>query len=245
MHKLSSIISKPIFSLFEGVLLGTVLDICFINGKFKGFFILSSDEENISFLDKKDVYGIEEVIVVKNIAKLSFAGYESSNVMNKRAITLSGQDLGRINEVFLDDNFNILSVQTDSNLLLPNEKISKVGEDAVVFEFGEKVKISSFKPKGKIFSGEVKDLKVTILEKEKENASKLLVIGENENVEKKHFIPKKIMQNPNFLLGRRAAAMIKAESGEVIIGAGQIITEKTISRAKIHNKIFELSSCAN
>ena len=43
MHKLSSIISKPVFSLFEGLWVGTITDICLNNGKIAGFFVLSSD----------------------------------------------------------------------------------------------------------------------------------------------------------------------------------------------------------
>ena len=71
MHKLSTIISKPVFSLFEGVWVGTVLDICLNNGKIGGFFVLSSDEENALFIKGKDISTIgEDIIVIKNVEKL-------------------------------------------------------------------------------------------------------------------------------------------------------------------------------
>lgn len=244
MHKLSSIISKPVFSLFEGLWVGTISDICLNAGKIKGFFVLSSDEESTSFIAKKDIHKIgDEFVAIRNVDKLSFVNCESLNLINKRAITFDGQDLGKINEVFFDDKLNVLSVETNFGILLPNEKIASVGQDAVVFALDRKVKISTFKPKQKIFSKDVKNLKVSILE---DTRSQLSIIEDtNDNMSKSVYIPKKIMQNPNFLIGRTAINLIKTDSGEVIIKAGEKISERTISKAKIHNKIYELSSCAN
>ena len=50
MQKLSQIISKPVFSLYEGLWLGTIINVCinFSSRKIKGFFVLSSDE-NVFF----------------------------------------------------------------------------------------------------------------------------------------------------------------------------------------------------
>ena len=253
MYKLSSIISKPIFSLFEGMWLGTITDVCLNAGKIKGFFVLHSDEENISFISKKDIYKIGEgAIFVKNVSKLSFAICEKLNLINKKAITIEGVDLGNINEVFFDEKFYVLSVQTNFGVLLPYEKIVNIGEDSVIFSLLEnKIKISSFKPKSNLFKKEVPDIKVSIMEETQPKifTSELISIGEvkSETIlgNKSVTIPKKIMQNPNFLIGRTASNSIRTESGEVIIKEGQTITEKTISRAKIYNKIFELSSCAN
>ena len=246
MHKLSTIISKPVFSLFEGVWVGTVLDICLNNGKIGGFFVLSSDEENALFIKGKDISTIgEDIIVIKNVEKLSFVSCETLNLMNKSAITFSGLNLGTINEVFFDDKLNMISIQTDFGVLLPSEKIANVGEDVVIFSLGEKVKISSFKPRSKKkFSG-AENLTVSILEENSNGVEFSVIEDKNTLINNRLYIPKKIMQNPNFLIGRTVSNFIKNENGEVIIGAGEIITEKTISKAKIYNKFFELFSFAN
>ena len=129
-------------------------------------------------------------------------------------------------------------------MLLSSEKIVSVGQDAVVFSLDKKVKISSFKPKAK-FLNNVESLKVSILN-EKTQSTEFAIIGDGNTVVKENlYIPKKIMQNPNFLIGRTVSDFIKTEKGEVIINRGERITEKTIAKAKIHNKIYELSCCAN
>lgn len=245
MHKLSSIISKPIFSLFEGLWLGTILDVCFKNGKISGFFILSSDEENFGFISKKDIHKIgDDAVVVKNLSKLSTANCERLNLINKKALTLEGEDLGKIVEIFLDNNLNMLSLETSYGIIIPSNKILNVGQDAVIFNLLEnKIKISSFKPKGNLFKNDLGDITVSIMKEE--TGTMLATIGEVEDLKEKPTVPKKIMQNPNFLIGRIVSNTIMSSGGEMIIKEGQRITEKVIAKAKINNKIYELSAFAN
>lgn len=254
MQKLSEIISKPVFSLFEGLWLGTIINvnINISSKKIKGFFMLSSDEEKEYFIKSSDIESAkEDALIIKNVSKLAFVESESVNVLNKRALSICGEDCGIIRELYFDEQYNVLSLETNKGVLLPFEKVVNLGDDVVFFGYDDcKFKKSALRPKNAFSLNKIPDLKVSILNdmaSKSVTGAELKTIGELSSADKDLTltIPKKIKQNPYFLLGRTASSSIKSDSGETIIKEGQKITEKSISKAQLHNLIYELSSCAN
>lgn len=254
MQKLSQIISKPVFSLYEGLWLGTIIDVCinFIGKKIRGFFVLSSDEEKTYFVKTADIENLAEgVVILKNASKLTFLECENLNIFNKRALSIGGEDCGTIIELFFDENYDILSFETNKKFLIPFEKVVNIGDDAVFFGYeNSKFKKASLKPKNAFALGLAPNLPVSIMSNMESNSvtgAELQTIGDM-SAKTKNInltIPKKIKQNPYFLLGRTASNSVKSDSGDIIIKEGQKITEKAISKAQIYNLIYELSSCAN
>lgn len=254
MQKLSQIISKPVFSLYEGLWLGTIINVCinFSSRKIKGFFVLSSDEENSYFVKGADIENIgDDAVILKNASKLAFIDCDSVNILNKRAISVEGEDFGMISELFFDNDYNVLSLETNKKVLIPFKKIVNLGDDAAIIGYeNSKFKKAACKPKSVFAYGQAPEMKVTILNKVASNSvtgAELKTIGEVTNLDSQTelTVPKKIKQNPYFLLGRTASNSVKSDTGDIIVKEGQKITEKSISKAQIYNMIYELSSCAN
>lgn len=252
MQKVSDIIAKPVYSLYEGLWLGTIIDVCIniSNNKIKGLLVLSSDEEQQYFINSSDITSIGgNAIILKNVTKLAQLDCEINNLINKNALSILGEEWGKIVDIYFDDNYKILSVETNKNIVLPFEKIVNLGQDVVFFALDNKFKKWTCKPK-QIFSvSKAQDIKVSILDEMSSTSLtgvELKTIGEvNNQTKSDYLLPKKIKQNPYFLLGRTASTSIKADNGDFIIKEGQKITEKAISKAQIHNLIYALSSCAN
>ena len=245
MYKLSEIISKPVYSLFEGILVGTVVGICLNNKtkKVKAFVVLAIDEEVKSYLPLKDVYSLSEnCFLIRNVTKLKNIAQTQTNLIGKKVISFCGEDFGNIKEVFFDEKFNMLSVETTLNGILNKDVFVSFGTDVSFVSFEKKVLISNFKPRSFIPHENTESIKVSILEEK--NLNKINSIGDNP-IRSYAGVPVKIAKNPSFLLGRKCKSTIVDSKGETIVKAGEVITEKTISKAQINNKIYELSINAN
>ena len=85
MQKVSDIIAKPVYSLYEGLWIGTIIDVCInvYNNKIKGLLVLSSDEEQEYFVTSSDITSIgENAIILKNVTKLAELDCEINNLIN-------------------------------------------------------------------------------------------------------------------------------------------------------------------
>lgn len=238
MLKLSNLISKKVYSLYEGIFVGTIINSKIENYKLKGVYVLSVDEDVTYFINSKDIYRFgEHTANIKNINKLRNESLQETNFIGKEIVSVFGEELGKTVDVFFDEKFNLTAVQTNLNIILPKERIAGIGQDAIFF--GENLKLSRFKPKFSFNLNVKEDYKVSALKTPTNTLSKI------ENSLKAPAIPKKVKQYPNFLIGRTVSSSIKNELGENIIKEGQKITEKVISKAQISNKIYELSKCVN
>lgn len=249
MFKLSMLISKPVYSLYEGLFLGYIYNVCFDkqNKKIAGFVVLSSDEEQKNFVSIKNILKCDcDAVITKNINCLSFENFEECKLINKTIFSIDGENLGEICELFFDENYVITSVETNKKFVCDYKCIVSCGQDAVFFH-NEKIKISNYKPKS-VFDKNLPNISVGILsdiQTTQRSGSKLQFIGAADNNIKTYSLPKKIAQNPNFLIGRVATNSIKGDDGDWIVKEGQRITERSISKAQLSNKIYELSTCAN
>ncbi len=246
MYKLSEIIAKPVYSIFEGVLVGTIVGTVLENKtkKVKAFSVLSIDEETESFLSPRDIFvQSENCLLIRNVTKLKNIALAQTNLIGKKVLSFSGEDFGNIKEVFFDEKFNMLSVETTLNGVLNKDVFVSFGEDATFVSLEKNVLISRFKPRSFISREDIADVKVSILNENNFNEIKIGSIGDN-SLKSYSSVPVKIAKNPSFLLGRKCKSTIVDTKGEVIVREGEVITEKAISKAQINNKIYELSVSA-
>ena len=247
MFKLSKLISKPVFSVYEGLFVGTIINVR-INTKLKtivGVFVLSADEDVVNFVSKNSFYKLgENALLISNTSKLQEKTLEENNLIGKEALTIYGENVGQVSDVIFNEKFKLINVVTSRNVVVPFNNIINIGSDAIFF--GEKaVKISALKPKVKKLNTASLNSVVSITNSVLETGNKFQVLANSQIKGAKFELPVKIVQNPSFLIGRTAKFPIRLEDGEYIIKEGQKISEKTISKAQINNKLYELSSCAN
>ena len=262
MLKISDIISKPIFSLYECSYIGTVNDFFMTNNNKKiGGFLFLDDESDInnSYIQANKILNLNnEIIIIKNINSLKvFNNNFQTKIINQKAISVLGEDLGTINDVFFDENYYILGFETSLKLFISIENLLKIGKDILVFDFAEnKIKISNYKPKNKIIMADLPDIKVSILNNSEKNNIPIISKNFDESsffsdnkiegeFEFKNFsnisIPKKII-NKSSILGKISKKTIFGLNGEIIIKDTQVITQQIIEKAARHGKLFELKS---
>ena len=265
MQKVSQIISKPVYSLFEGALAGTVKNFLFNpkTKKISGFFVFSDESENEFFLATNKIYSIgEDSITIRNLndLEISQGGFnDPEKIVTNDALTIKGDCLGKIVDVFFDEKFSALVFETSSGVAIPSSLLLSVGEDAAIFDLESTASITKFKPKNqKIVVQNLPEIKVSILEEEDAGFP---IISNNFNESsfskgrkiegtfeiskpKKTEItfPKKLVSNPKSILGKRANKTILGLNGEIIVKDMQAITEKIIEKAKKHLKLFELTN---
>lgn len=265
MQKVSQIISKPVYSLFEGALAGTVKNFLFNpkTKKISGFFVFSDESENEFFLATNKIYSIgESSITIRNLNDLEISQWgfnEPEKIVTNVALTTRGDCLGKIVDVFFDENFSALVFETASGVAIPSSLLLSVGEDAAIFDLESTASITKFKPKSqKIVIQNLPEIKVSIL-KEEETGFPIISNNFNESSFSKGrkiegtfetpkpkkteiTFPKKLISNPKSILGKRANKTILGLNGEIIVKDMQVITEKIIEKAKKHSKLFELTN---
>lgn len=239
MFKLSEIISKPVLSVYEGVKVGYVKNICFDEKlkKVKGFFVFNDNVENCeSFVLLKNVYIVgESAILLKNLSKLTTMLPEENSPINTSVYSFSGKEAGEVNDACFDDKLNTICLKTNKEMEIKIEDVVNVGYD-VIFYTDNKVKIciEKMKPKNQNFENN-ENIKANILE----------LGGKEQNIELKNALPVRVSSSGKFLLGRRANKSILGLNNEYIVKKGQVISEKTIQTAKQHNKLNELTHSTN
>lgn len=265
MQKVSQIISKPVYSLFEGALAGTVKNFLFNQKtkKISGFLIFNDESDNEFFIASNKIYSIgEDSLTIRNLNDLqisqgSFNGVEK--IVANVALTTGGDCLGKIVDVFFDENFSALVFETASGVAIPSSLLLSIGDDAAIFNLESTASIAKFKPKSqKIVVQNLPEIKVSIL-KEEETGFPIISNNFNESSfskdrkiegtfdiskQKKAGItfPKKLVSNPKSILGKRANKTIFGLNGEIIVKDMQVITEKIIEKARQHSKLFELTN---
>lgn len=266
MQKISEIISKPVYSLFEGTLSGTVKSF-FFNPKSKkitGFCVFSDETDFEYFLPNNKIFSLgESLITIKNLDEISImqgSTNENNKIIYNTALTIDGNCLGKITDCFFNENFCAVAFETSSGVVVPSEKLFNVGNDAVVFDLESVASVAKFKPKNqKIISENLPEIKVSILS-EKEIGNGFPIISNNfneqsfskerkiqgnlENPTKEVMeisFPQKISSSKS-ILGKRANKTILGLNGEIVVKDMQVITEKIIDKAKKHSKFFELSN---
>ena len=259
MHKISEIISKPVFTLYEGINIGTVKSFLYNEKtkKIKGFFIFDDETETHDhFILSSKIFSIgENCLIVKNMKAMTpQIDMEDNGIINSPAISVDGLSLGKISDVYFDDKYDIKAFLTTKNIVVPSEKLINFGRDAMIFDFKESpLKVARFKTQNRIAVLDLPEIKVSILDTKQKSE----IISNNfkqsdfnsdnkiesqTNVKQDVVLPKKLVAKPETIIGKRANKTIYGLNGEVVVKDMQVITDKIYERAKKHSKLFELKN---
>lgn len=266
MYKISEVISKPVYAIYEGMEVGTVINFLYDSErkKVKGLFIFDDESDQEQYIANKNIYRLgTDNVLVKNRSKVQISKFDKTSILNLNMISIAGEDAGEINDVFFDEKFNICAVETKKGIIIPADDIINIGHDMALFDSanGKKVNVAKMKPANRILVENLPNIKVNILEEAK--FSTIPIISQNFDqtnfVEEKKIVnppikevqrnkitlPPKVLSNPKSIVGKYAKELICGINGEVIIKKGQMVTEKIIEKAQKHSKLFELTNNVN
>lgn len=254
MYNVTDIISKPVINLYNGMSEGTVKNICFdIDLKKAEYLILFNDSEDEEvLLDITKVYNIgDSAITIKNnagITPLIFAPRVTyNNPINNIVYNLEGNNLGNVKDIILNEKFKIDSIVVDSKEYLAKSVVSYNNDNLIINSSGIKFNKESHQPK----TAKVKlNNLVTIMPKinlPKINFPKIEEVQPSVTESKPNYkisnnpLPQRVVSDQNYLIGRKVSKTVYGINNEIIIKKDNIITDKTIQNAKLHNKLVELA----
>ncbi len=226
--KLSEIIGKQVFDIYNANIIGTIHDACF-DEKYKkvlGFYFFDQDE-NEFYLKNSNIYSYSDYITVRNSSKVSsdFSLVNPLSPIGKNVVAVSGKDYGTLSDVEFDGKYNITNFITNIKSFSPTE-ILQISSNMVIND--EKVKLNSFKPKTVKSAINLDNLTVTMMR----------LPDEDTQVQK--LMPKKLTVNSDILIGKKLTKDIIGKNNELILKQNQTITAKQLIVAKQHDKLNEL-----
>ncbi len=273
MKNLTNFLGKPVISLYEGNLEGYVKNVIFDKSLKKlKYFVLFEDNEfqDEKMLEISKVYNFNhDAIIIKNNSVLELKKEEVfgiSNHINCKVYSSTGEYLGLVTDVVLNDDLTTNKVILSTNIeLLPTEFLT-FGQDLFIKQDENNViKLSNIRKRDNIIKAYSQvETKVSILPKVENQTANLETNNQtpslpvfpevsdeslqNLNQSKKKYIfneyslPKKLLlNNSDFLIGRKTTKTIYSSNNEVIAKKNMIINQNILQNAVIFNKLRELA----
>ncbi len=225
MEKVSSLVSKKVISLDDASQVGYVLNVIFDDRVkfFTGLIIVDDESENSFVLDREDIYSIgDETIMIKSARALQFnISSITNNPVGKVVYDSHGNNLGRVIDVDIKGK-TVKKIITNM-CEFPQRFIRKSGENFIIFGAYKSEKNRSFKEEVGSFKG---------LEKTEVRITNFVVV-QPQTPES----PAKIFANPKLLIGRIVTNDILGYNNELIAEKNDVINQKILNKAKLHNKM--------
>lgn len=259
MNLLSEIISKPVLNLYTGKIEGTIKNVCFEKNYKKIKHLKMFDEEEEEYLiETTKIYDTgNNSIVVKNNEAMFLTISENdcleNNPINLNIYTTTGNYLGKLKDVELNNKFETQNFITENNEKINPSQILIVSQNIIVNTKDKQIKLCNLKPKIKVDKTNNKNI-ITIMPKQNQELKTIEtptiedVPEENKtNETKQNFkiynqpTPQKLIGNSNFLIGRKALKTIYGVNNEIIVKKDNIINAKNLDIAKKHSKLIELT----
>ena len=224
--KLSNIIGKQVFVIYDTNFLGTVNDVAFDikYNKILGVYFFDQDE-NEYYIKTQNIFAIDDYITIKNTNKISheFLLDKPLSPLGKSIVNVFGKNYGIVSDVEFDEKYKITSfISNNEHIISPNQ-ILLISKNIVV---GENLKISSFRGKNKVKETTLENLTVNVMKMPQNKPQKLM--------------PSKITVNSDILIGKKLSKDIIGKNNELILKQNQILTAKQVILAKQHDKLNEL-----
>ena len=239
MQKIKEIISMPVLSLYEGELIGQVSKIYFDKRLKKALFFVVSCEGDLNYiLDVKNIYKLgKNAITIKNLSCLTLdidTEFENTVLMplDSKTYTIQGEYIGKIEEITIDEKFNISNILLDNDKFLDCKQLASCSKNTIIM-YDENTKINVNRFKNKLIPKIFKD-------KQPSQVSSMPYPPTMEEPIKEISLPSNISNNPKFLVGRISTQDIMLDEKRVLIKANSTITERTIILACAYNKVKEL-----
>lgn len=255
MQNLKQLLNKPVLSLYEGELIGTINGI-YLDKRLKKFYLLSiKTEEDLEYiLYAKNIYHIgKNAITIKNnsyIILKSDSDLEVEELVNPltfKIYTMQGEYKGMIEDIVVNEKYETSSLVIENGKELMFDMPANCSKNTVIlYDKGSRTTASNFKQRTinitKFFKQE-KNKNVEIQPIERANVvevDKSMLVGEE--IERKEVATplKSIVNNTDFLINRKTTSNIYGLNDEVIIKSNTVITQKVIALAYKFGKLQEL-----
>ena len=229
---LSELFQKPILSLYEGEILGSVNRVYFNKSKSKiTYFEVLGDEDLSYCLQPKYIYTIgKHATTIKNkqnlILSLNFTDEGCLTLpINVKVYSLQGEYLGMVTDYMLNEKFELETLILDNQNQINFSEIASVGSNSVVVYYDQKhVNINSFRYRIKPKSSN--ETKVKVLPKLFSSFNKIATSSPD--------------KKENFLVGRICTKDIFDNQENIIIKQNSTITSQTLALASSKNKLHDL-----
>ena len=249
MNTLSTVLGKPVISLYNGQVEGTILNAIF-DKKLKKIKYLSifndNNEEEITtelrILETKNIYNLgQDAVVIKNNSCLENASnYEPElnivNPINSIVYTALGTYLGKITDIVFDDNFNVTECALNNNQSFQIDNLIKFSDGiTIIQDKNKKIDVTKFKTKKPAITKTNEVVKILRID----NINNIVPLHNEDNTSPT--LPTKVTSSVDFLLGRVITENLYTQSKELIAKKGNIISLKTIENARKFGKIKDLA----
>lgn len=232
--KLSNLIGKQIYSLYETASIGTTCQAVYNKNhtKLLGFYFFDETEEE-HYVKFSNIFGISDNLTIKNFNQISehFPDQDMPSPFGKQIIDETGKSFGNLCDFELDEKGTITHYITTSNNVIPTQNIL-ANNDYILFSTN--IKLGNFKPKEKKVNAQSLDnIKVKILKIEEPSQQNA------------YYMPPKITISSQAFIGKTAKEDIFGKNNELLLKKNQSITPKTLEKIKQHNKINQLYYLCN
>ena len=153
MQNFTEIIGAQVLSAHNSMALGTVINMQLNdkNTKVNYLIISGNDDETTYLLPSNKIFAIKDAIIIRNQTALSVtADVGIQNIINANAYSISGKSYGKINEIELDDKFNVINIKTQNENLSPNKIIGFNNGILIFNDTDKKYTNSTFRPRIKL-----------------------------------------------------------------------------------------------
>ena len=255
MYNITDIIAKPVINLYSSNCEGTVKNICFDKQLKKAthLILFNDNEEDELLLSTSKIYHIgKNAITIKNseglLPTLFASNIEYNNQINNSVYNLEGENLGKVNDITLSQNYKVENIIVGDQTFLSSSVISFGENNIIINSSNTKYIKDSYKPKISVQKPKPLDM-VKILPKKQEEKSDIPKIDFEDVTEKpkqnykisENPLPQRMITSQNYLLGRKLNKTIYGANNEIIARKDSLITEKILISAKTHNKLVELA----
>ena len=228
--KLSNLIGKQIYSIYETMTVGTTCQALFNNKytKILGFYFFDENEDE-HYIKISNIYGFGDGLTIKNFNQISdeFPIDEMPSPLNKAILNEKGVTLGALSDIELDEKGYISAYISSSGITIP---ISEVRANKDFILCGENLKLGNFKPKERplVKTESLDNIKVSIMRIEE---------PPKENIK---FMPPKITVSSESFIGKIAKDDLFGQNNELLVRKNQSITPRALEVIKQHNRINQL-----
>ena len=234
LEKFSKLIGKIVVSIYDGKILG-MINGAFFDKKCEklewiNFFDDESQEEY--FVMTKNIFSMGDAVMLKNADCMhpQDAIFDAGiNPINFIIFSVNGKENSKISDVNFDEKFCTINFETSSGISFAPKDFLNIGKNVAILKDNSNTKLSNFKTKVKIQAPkDAQNQKVKIFDEE--NQAQIAV-------------PKKIlMQNYNFLIGRKLEKNIYADNKQLIAKKQSKITPQIIEVASKSGKLKDLTN---
>ena len=238
MYYCSDFISRPVLSLYEGELIGTVAKLLF-DKKLKRLLYLEiiGENDNHFLLSTKNIYNVgKNAITIKNNTVVSLKIEDENFIpcpIQSKAFNIKGEFLGIVKEVILSDKFMCEKLSFENDNVIDANMVASCGKNTIIFyDSLSRVDVGKFMPNKmpKIFK--TKQASQTNILPVKQNEAPTAPVP----VE----VAAKNLQNSDFLIGKICVKDIFNFNNELLIKAHSVVTQKNLKEINKFGKLREL-----